>query len=302
MIGDGLALPHTFAGKGVFEAVGLSKGSVLTAFTFDVARNGMSFENCSDARILLGHVGNQSHGVIRVEGTEGDRDGFFGVQTGHTRYRIEDNQSLVGSECYQEQMGGQARKIGPFAYLAGLAALPAGRVTISSPKISGTNWHARYGLSKYPPFDTFYTVDNYRGRLSCVASFFFNGFWVKEQPPKKAFRYQCSGEAPLDILLLANDYQRVQPSIEGGTNVTRNLLGNWLGALRNESRPIPDALSSNGMQLAACALDDFRELGALDLLLNYPDLGVWERRQSRPDAQKDALPIKTSTSATTGNR
>jgi hypothetical protein len=269
--GDGFVLPDTFTGKGVFEAVGLSKGSVLTAFTFDVSRNGMSFENCSDARILLGHVGNHSHGVIRVKGTQGEREGFFGVQTGHTRYRIEDNQSLVGSDCYQEQMGGQAHKIGPFAYLAGSPALPAGRVTISSPKISGTNWHAKYGLSKYPPFETFYTVDNYRGRLSCVASFFFNGSWVKEQPAKKAFKYECSGEAPLDILLMANDYQRVPPSLEGGTNATGNLLGNWLGGLGAQNRPIPNDLSASGLRLASLALDDFRELGELDLLLNYPN-------------------------------
>jgi hypothetical protein len=224
------------------------------------------------------------------------------VQTGHTRYRIEANLSLVGSDRYQEQMHGQADKIGPFAYLAGSPALPAGRVTISSPKISGTNWHARYGLSKYPPSDTFYTVDSYRGRLSGVASSFFDGSWMKEQPPKKAFQYVCQGEPTLDIHLLANDYQRAEPSIEGGTNVTGNLLGNWLGGLRNESRPIHDDLSASGMQSASLALVDFRELGELDLLLNYPGLGVPERRQSRAGAQKDALPLKTSTSATTGNR
>jgi hypothetical protein len=33
--------------------------------------------------------------------------------------------------------------------------------------------------------------------------------------------------------------------------------------------PIPDALHADSLRLAALALDDFRELGALDLELNH---------------------------------
>ncbi|TVS21064.1 MAG: hypothetical protein EA424_00785, partial [Planctomycetaceae bacterium] len=80
--------PHTFTGPGGFEAVGLSKDSVLTAYCFFNYGGGLSFDNCSSARILLSHVGSHSYGVLRVRGTQSDRSGFFGVLTGHTRYRI----------------------------------------------------------------------------------------------------------------------------------------------------------------------------------------------------------------------
>lgn len=297
IIGDGLVLPNTFTGKGVFEAVGLSKDSVLTAFTFNVKLDGMSFENCSGAQILLGHVGNHSQGVLRVKGTQGDRSGFFGVQTGHTRYRIEDNQSFVASDTYIEQMGLRDWSQGPYVYLAGSPSLPEGRVTMSSPKIGGMAVNTA-GEQDNPTYETFYTVDNYRGRLSVVASAYFNT--GKETPPKSEFRYVCSGTAPLDILLMANTYQRVQPSVEGGANVTSNLYGNWLGALGTQSSPIPDTLSPNGMQLAAQALDDFREVGELDLQLNHP--GVRDAGHSTRRAGQGVWPTRSATSAATENR
>ncbi|HAK96892.1 MAG TPA: hypothetical protein DCM87_18355 [Planctomycetes bacterium] len=81
-----------------------------------------------------------------------------------------------------------------------------------------------------------------------------------------------SRQSPIDILLMANNYGRVKPVIEGGKNVTHTLRGNWFS--RDSTRePIPDALHANSPRLAALALDDYRELGALDLELNHNDRG-----------------------------
>jgi hypothetical protein len=97
------------------------------------------------------------------------------------------------------------------------------------------------------------------------------------EPNKKAFKIVCTGEAPLDVLLMANAYQTggrspgsVPPVIEGGSNVTRTLFGNAYTYLpRLFTEPVPNVLPPNGLRLAALALDEFRELGELDLELNH---------------------------------
>jgi hypothetical protein len=68
---------------------------------------------------------------------------------------------------------------------------------------------------------------------------------------------------------MANKCKYFLPSIEGGSNVTRNLLGNFL--IGKTSGPIPNVVPPNGARLAALALDDFRELGEHDLALNHGD-------------------------------
>jgi hypothetical protein len=55
-----------------------------------------------------------------------------------------------------------------------------------------------------------------------------------------------------------------RPVIEGGGNITRSLIANW-----NGESTIPNVIDSRSQRLASLALDDFRELGALDLELNH---------------------------------
>ena len=271
LLGAPIALPHKFPETPAFEAVNLSKGSVLTAWDFYSATGGMSFENCFSAIILFNVGGHHSMGTIRVKGTQLDRSGFFGIQTCQTRFRIEDNQSLVGSDCYEEQMGFHDWSQGPYAYLSGSPTLPPGRVTISAPKMCGA--HKKGG----PPFEVYFIVDNYYGRLSSVMSQYWNPNPTYD-PDKKAFKVVCTGEAPLQVLLMANGYQQVGrsspgvfPVVEGGSNVKVAMLGNtftYLQWLRFE--PVPNVnLTPEGLRLAAQALDDFRELGELDLKLNH---------------------------------
>ena len=253
MDGAPFVTPETFKEAGAFEAVGLSKDSVLTAYCFHAGTGGLSFDNCSSARILLNHVGTHSMGTLRLRGTPEDRDGFFGILTGHTRYRIEDNQSLVGSDCYVEQMGYHDWSRGPHAHLRGTPTLPAGRVTLSSPKRQGS-------------ITNFFTVDNYRGRLSSVMA-----PWLADA--NSDMKIVVSGEATLDILQMGDVYgpSGKMPQIEGVLNGTHTRLGcyergkGW----NDESGFIPNVLPPNGLRWAALALDDFRELGEHDLALNH---------------------------------
>ncbi len=265
--------PETFTGPAAFEAMGLSRGSVLTADLLRYATQGISFDNCSSARVLLNHIGAHSYGVKRVRGTQSDREGFFGVLTGQTRLRVEDNQSVVSSDNYVEQVGFSDIRQGPFVHLKGSHALPAGRVTLSPPRQCGATRIAD------APYETYYTVDNYRGQLSGIVSEYYNPN-ERYDPGKKAFKIVCTGEAPLDVLLMANEYQQggkapgsVPPVIEGGPNVRRHLLGNWF-TYSNPVGSVPNVMHTNSLRLAAQALDHFRELGEHDLALNHPQSGV----------------------------
>jgi hypothetical protein len=249
------------------ELVGLSKDSVVTTGGLDHFTGALLTDNCSSARILLGYISTMR---IHVRGTQGDRGGFLGLLASQSQFLIEDNQSLVGGDCYQEQMGRPSiLRDKPYAILRGSPTLPAGRVTISTPKMCGADFD-RTGT----PYEVYFSVDNYRGRLSSVLSGYVN--WNESYDPgKRAFKTVCSGEAPVDIILMANSYngggrsddRRTKPWIEGGSNVTRTLLGNWLNTPGGE--PLPNVLHANSLRLASQALDDFRELGALDLELNH---------------------------------
>jgi len=268
-----------------FELVGLSKDSVVTCSTIRCGK--VVIENCSSARVLMNYIDIT---LVNVKGTQSDRTGFMGVLASQSQFLIEDNQSLVGSDCYQEQMGraviGRDR---PYAVLRGSTTLPAGRVTISAPRMDGYNPLAL----RYPnlddaamtelmgnPFEKYFVVDDYHGRLASVATIYQNAH-PRFDPAKRAYKIVCSGNAPIEILLMANSYQgahnipgfgdnddhRAKPVIEGGDNVTRHALGCWLTHPGNE--PWPNVLHANSLRVASRALDHFRELGEQDLALNY---------------------------------
>jgi hypothetical protein len=87
---------HTYHMKS-FELVGLSKDSVVTTST---CASPILIDNCSSARILLNYL----DGMLTVKGTQADRSGFLGVLASQSQFLIEDNQSLVAGEAYQEQI------------------------------------------------------------------------------------------------------------------------------------------------------------------------------------------------------
>jgi hypothetical protein len=269
--------------KAAMEIVGLAKESVVTLTCISIRK--MLIDNCSSARILLNYVGCPN---IHVKGAQLDRSGFLGVLASQSQFLIEDNQSLVAGDAYQEQMG--RIRLGrdfPFARLHGSPTLPAGRVTLSAPKMCGfpltdrpsTDW-------RHEPFEVYFTVDNYRGQLSSVMTPYFNPK-EKFDPGKSAFKVVCNGEAPIDVLLMANRYGQgmkpagsVPPVIEGGPNVTSHLLDNsYSHTSTSPAPPVPNVLHANSLSVASQALDHFRELGAHDLELNH---GVVGQGQASP--------------------
>jgi len=274
--------------NGGMEIAGLAKDSVVTMS--GMKGSNILIDNCSSARILFNYADIT---MINVKGTQLDRSGFLGVLASQSQFLIEDNQSLVAGDAYQEQMG--KRSIGrdfPYARLRGSSTLPEGRVTVSAPKMAGS---AVTESSKNPnprlePFEEYFTVDNYRGQLSSVMTPFHQPN-EKSDPGKKAFKIVCTGEAPLDVLLMANRYAQgmkpagsVPPVIEGGPNVTSHLLGNsYSHTSTSPAPPVPNVLHANSLSVASQALDHFRELGAHDLELNHGVVGQGQASPKTPE-------------------
>jgi autotransporter-associated beta strand protein len=271
---------RTFTGSSgmALEVKDLSSESVLTGYNVSPQLKGMSFENVSDARVLFSQIGTMGYGALRISGTEADRDGFFGILNGYTSYRVADNHSLVISDGYQEQMRPENtpdRKYiaTPYMILSGSADLPAGRITVSSNKFDGAGASSGLINSSTPAYETYFTVDNYHGVLSHVATDYKNGSATFD-PNKQAFRIVTSGTAPFDVLLMANTYEQGPtgsgPVVEGGSNVSRHLLANWApGLTSSANKQVPNVTNADTLPLAGQALDDFRKLGSFDLLLNY---------------------------------
>ena len=271
---------RTFTGSSgmAFEVKDLSSESVLTGYNVSPQLKGMSFENVSDARVLFSQIGAMGWGALRISGTEAGRDGFFGILNGYTTYRVADNHSLVISDGYIEQMRPEntpdVKYIAtPYMIMSGSADLPAGRITVSSNKFDGAGAGSGLINSSTPPYETYFTVDNYHGVLSHVATDYKNGSATFD-PNKTAYKIVTSGTAPFDVLLMANTYDQGPtgsgPVVEGGGNVTRHLLANWApGLTSSANKQVPNVTNANTLPLAGQALDDFRELGSFDLLLNY---------------------------------
>jgi hypothetical protein len=259
--------PNAFTGRGVFEFENLAPGSIVTGNVLAAWREGISFHNCSGAKILFTHIGSHSQGVVRVSGTSTDRSGFFGICFGHTRYRVEDNQNFVISDGYVEQMQstniGDASR-GPYVYLTGSGTLPSGRATFCSPG----RVDARYD-SSLPPYEVYFQSENYRGQISSVLQRFNYHGPTSGRGSRTAYRYDCNGGAPLDVVLLGSSYELRQPSVDGGANARQHRIACSQANAQagGGSTAIADITSANSMALAAAALDHFRELGAMDLEL-----------------------------------
>jgi len=238
--------------NGDFEAVGLAAGSVLTAsglFARSYSDGRHLFDDCSSARILLNHV----NGNIAVKGTEAPRTGFLGAQVHQGSFVIEDNQSIVASDSYFEQ--------GPqeYARLLGSAGPPAGRVSLSSPRLH--TWNKRTVGCE----DDFVIV-NYRGSLALVG-----GRSDSSSEPKAVHRIRHTGSSPCDIVWMADTYSTAAPTFDLQPHAVLTVLGCWVQRPADDHGPssIPDVIHPESLLRASEALDHFRELGEHDLTINH---------------------------------
>jgi hypothetical protein len=144
-----------------------------------------------------------------------------------------------------------------------------GRVTLSAVK---TNC--------YKPNEI--TVDNYHGTLVYANSLFFEG------PP---IAITQTGTAAVNITMLGNAFngssseQAVTWSLDTGGTGRNSAVGNVVPCMNCKPNlpalvyPEMEAAAANGGAMTtnstiAAAIDDWRKLGALDLVLNHPSVAA----------------------------
>lgn len=227
------------------------------------------FTDCSRATILGRFV---SGGVLRVDGAHFDKTGFLGMLAHNDAGTpcdvvVSDNQDFVGTDFYTEQTQSAL-------YVSGDGALPGqgGHVTINGARVQ--TWSS-----------TSTVVDNYEGRVTYAGA----GF---ESPLPNITQ---TGGRPVDIVLLGGTIVggdinfAVGPSAKVTSienyafdysdlsNIICTLsldrlpgLSSTASASLLSAMPMSAPASPAPLAPAVAALDDFRQLGAVDLALNYP--------------------------------
>jgi hypothetical protein len=290
-----------------WQVLNLNGNSIITSSATSSQRKGVSFDNCSNARILFSQYGQQGWGALRVRGSTALRNGFFGALNYYGMARIEDSLSFIASDHYIEQLRPATTRdnknfASPALVLSGTPGdTRQGRVTFSSSVLNGA-YGSSSQLTTDPnklPYETYVTVNDWRGRLSMLTAEYTNAFesgGSDYDPNKLEFRFACTGTAPVSVLLAGNSFKQgvgqAVPTIQGGENVGRHVLANWNpGATVSTSKVVPDVVDSNTLELAGQALNDLRELSRMDLLLNkYIDSATFPLPTSGEIAAPPLLP------------
>jgi hypothetical protein len=281
---DGQSYSFTSDSGMAWQVLNLNGNSIVTSSATSSQLKGVSFDNCSNARILFSQYGQQGWGALRVRGSSALRNGFFGAMNFYGMARIEDNLSFIASDHYIEQLRptttlDNKRFASPALVLSGTPGdTREGRVTFSSSVLNGA-YGSSSQFSTDPnklPYETYVTAKDWRGRLSMLCAEYTNAFesgGSDYDPNKLEFKFVCTGTTPVSVLLAGNSFKQgagqAVPTIQGGSNVGRHVLGNWNpGATVAASKVVPDVTDGNTLTLAGQALNDLRELSRMDLLLN----------------------------------
>ncbi len=193
--------------------------------------------NSSRAKILINF---KWQGTLTVEGaTERDRDGFMGIQAmlaTNVPYGIyvKDNQNLIVTNFYSEQAD-------RYVSIEGNGVNTNGHVTIAGVKIQ---------TALQPQIN----IDNYKGRVAGISLQHY-------QAPDPRLIVQ-TGIQPVKLLWMGNN--GYNPTIIFNTSPTGKLV-----FIENTWKGPADTIAGGDLQVASDVLDDFREMGINDLLLNY---------------------------------
>jgi hypothetical protein len=231
--GPGLVFSSLPAGSKVYIPV---LGSPLTV------------QDCGPAQILVktGYMG-----AVNVSGATQPKTGFLGFvmaeggqgNTSLYNVTVNDNQNLVFGSYYTEQSANDLS-------LARGAGTTTGHVSI-------------YGFNTSPTPNSYsINVNNYAGRL------LYGETLMANQAGNAPVTIAQSGTNPIDFILSDIDFTYNSPPnlyLSSGANLIamQNVYGS--GALSDT----PDPLTSNSLVSLAQSLDDFRQLDAVDLSLQY---------------------------------
>ena len=210
--------------------------------------------NSSSATILMNAAG---YSGITAEG-EGPQDGFLGAITGlvigrNANITIRDNLSFVASDFYSEQSS--------IHLLAeGQAGQQAGRITLSAPRLNT------------PGSAVDVSLNNYQGRVAVVGS----PFDYLSDAAGPVYKVSHTGTRPVSVVYVGNMFlgptMSAAPIFEmqpgGSVTAIGNIIDSWAAPNTAVNFTAPNRIPANGMQEAAAALDHFRELGEMDLILN----------------------------------
>lgn len=268
------------------ECIGLSAASVVRLVHSD---GSLHFTNCSAATILGDFTAD---GVLQVDGAQSEKSGFLGfLMRGNAANQcdilVRDNQDLVATNYYTEQTGSLLQASGDGAYPG-----QPGHITIQGTELQLDDPNC-------------IRINDYEGRVGIFSGQFLgrvgaSGAPFPYGPGAGATGYSISqaGSRPVDLLLLGNMFWNHDPTFTGDPGLNLSLIQNVVygdAVTNGPPHPVTNLLpgvssdiltalvkpgSNNpaqsspavtaGLSDAVAALDDFRQLGAVDLALNHP--------------------------------
>ena len=185
-----------------------------------------------------------------VEGARLPKTGFTGMVFHNDAGRdyaltVKDNQDLVVGDFYNESND-------RFLRCEGGRRKGPGRVTIGASKVCV---HKAQELL---------SIADYEGRIF-IGTASYQDQTGKNQP----LTFTHTGERPLDFMIAASTFQFSDPVFNVGKGWRYTGLGNNYWALK-DAKSYDDIIPENGLKTAAAALDDFRQLGAVNRAVTYP--------------------------------
>ena len=266
------------------ECNGLSANSVVRLPHFD---GSMHFTNCSAATILASF---SVAGVLQVDGSQSEKSGFLGFleRTNSSNVCdivVRDNQDLVGTNYYTEQTGSLLQASGDGAYPG-----QPGHITIQATELQLDDPNC-------------IRINDYEGRIGILSGQFISRMGISGAPflygpGATGYSISQTGTRPVDLLMLGNTFFNFDPTFVGGPGLNLSVIQNLVNGdniATGSAHPIANAVpgvnsslveslvnpSTNisvmsqpavtaGLSDSVSALDDFRQLGAVDLALNHP--------------------------------
>jgi hypothetical protein len=190
------------------------------------------------------------YGQAIIEGSELPKTGFLGFlfhNDAKSPYAltVRDNQNVVIADFYNEQNtrfllaeGGKGK--GP-----GHISIGGSKIGVEDPQVI--------------------TINDYEGRIWIGAGFF------NEPVPVTIFQ---QGNRPVDLLLFGSSFWQKGPLFETSPSFTLSQVGCMLIANSYPEygeQSLPQLTNDTTMKLASDSLDDFRQLGEINLKTNFSD-------------------------------